>query len=69
MSFKKTGDNVTGDYQVINRNKNTFHYLAKKDSATAYFQNKLYSYRKEKEFSLKEFGNNIKTINGFPSLF
>jgi len=66
VSFKKTANKVIGDYWVINRNKNIFHYLAKKDSTTTYYQNRPYPYREAKEFSLKEFRNDVKTINGFP---
>jgi len=66
VSFKKTANRVTGDYWVINRNRNTFYYLAKKDSATTYYQSRPYPYMDTKEFSLKEFRNDVKTIRGFP---
>ena len=45
VSYIKIGNEIKGDYRIINRNNNTFYYLAKIDSSTRYLLNTQYNYR------------------------
>lgn len=42
VSYIKIGNEIKGDYRIINRNNNTFYYLAKIDSSTRYLLNTQY---------------------------
>ncbi len=64
ISHVTVNNEIRGDYRIINKNKNTFHYLAKIDSTTTYFKNTPYKYRSEKGLIINEFRNEKKIING-----
>lgn len=64
VSYIKIDDKIRGDYQIINRNNNTFYYLAKIDSSTRYLLNTPYNYRQEMSFDLKEYRKDKKIIQG-----
>lgn len=64
VSYVTVNDKIRGDYRIINTNKNTFHYLAKIDSTTTYYNNTPYKLRSEKGLTIKEFRNEKKIIHG-----
>ncbi|WP_276977722.1 hypothetical protein [Flavobacterium filum] len=64
VSYVTVNNEIRGDYRIINKNKNTFYYLAKIDSTTTYFDNKPYKYRSEKGLIVNEFKNEKKNIHG-----
>ena len=55
---------IKGDYRVINRNKKTYSFLAKKDSSTFYRVNIPYVFNM-KTYNIKENKNDKKVIQGF----
>ncbi len=64
VSYLTVNNEIRGDYRIINKNKNTFHYLAKIDSTTTYNNNIPYKYRNEKGLTINEFKNEKKIIHG-----
>lgn len=64
ISYLTVNNKIRGDYRIINTNKNTFHYLAKIDSTTTYYNNTPYKYRSEKGLTINEFRNEKKIIHG-----
>lgn len=64
ISYVAVNNEIRGDYRIINKNKNTFHYLAKIDSTTTYYNNTPYKYRSEKGLIINEFKNEKKIIHG-----
>ncbi|UPQ80066.1 hypothetical protein M0M57_04340 [Flavobacterium azooxidireducens] len=64
VSYVTINNKIHGDYRIINRNKNTFHYLAKIDSTTTYYNYTPYKYRDEKGLIINEFRNEKKIIQG-----
>jgi len=63
VSYVTINNKIDGDYRIINTNKSTFHYLAKIDSTTAYYNNTPYKYKNDKELTINEFRNEKKIIH------
>lgn len=64
-SYRKLNDKIHGDYQLINRNTQTYSMRAKIDSTFIPIKDKLYEYLEEDHIIINEYKDQVKTINGF----
>lgn len=64
ISYSISNDELNGNYMVINKSSNTFHYTTQIDSLPTRFQPLSYQYRDENNLNVKEYRNEKKTIQG-----
>ncbi|CAL2079301.1 hypothetical protein T190611E02C_10831 [Tenacibaculum sp. 190524A05c] len=65
IHFKKSGDQIIGDFFVIDNETKSSYFLAKKDSSTIFLKKKLSDININWKEEVKEFRNDKKIINGF----
>lgn len=65
IGYNELNGKISSHYKVINRNKNTYYQLSKIDSSSIKHKTKPYNYQNETNITVKEYRNDIKTINNF----